>query len=488
MRHDEVTWRDNINVRWTDGPATIRYTSGLTIYDEALIDGRWKGRYWAANGWSEVEALAAATASRDDMPAHAFALTVDGQALHFGWRVADVSEAEVPRAGQRHVVVALAHQLRPITVHVHTLLDGSPVLTRWLEITNTGAQVAALGEVVPWRGVLIHLRGDLYGPTPSPLPAPVGHAFSVGRFLDPTWGNEGDFAWQEVPLQGALRLECRRGRSGRPAPFFVIRNEATGVHAIGHLAWSGNWSMDFTYEQNEPAGEAWLAWQAAPMAPAPLRLIEPGETVSTPAAHVGYLFGDLDETVQAMHAHIRASVALPSPEGLADRVVYNHWGYTEHELSDASLRHEIDVARAVGAELFIVDAGWFGNAGASWYTTVGDWVAGDRLAHGLEPHFAYAREHGLLYGLWMDAERIGPDSRAGREHPDWLLRRDGHPVGTALDLTNAAAAAWLEQEINRLVDHYDLDLFRLDYNVDVWEGGYREHAGYYENSLWRHYG
>ncbi len=123
----------------------------------------------------------------------------------------------------------------------------------------------------------------------------------------------------------------------------------------------------------------------------------------------------------------------------------------------------------------------------NWYTTVGDWRAGDRLPNGLEPVFAYARQRGLLYGLWMDPERVGPESRVSREHPDWLLQRDGQTVGTALDLTNPAAAAWLEGEINRLVDGYDLDLFRLDYNVDVWEGGYHARDGYFENSSWRHY-
>ena len=38
-----------------------------------------------------------------------------------------------------HVVVELRHAVRPITVRVHTVLDGTPILTRWLEIINTGA-------------------------------------------------------------------------------------------------------------------------------------------------------------------------------------------------------------------------------------------------------------------------------------------------------------------------------------------------------------
>ena len=464
----------------------VRYTTGLTIYDEALIAGRWVGRYLAANGFAEVEENVVAgldLAHQAHLPTQAFDLTIDGQAMHFGWRMVETGEQPPDRPGTRHAVVTLAHLLRPVVVRIHTVLDGGPVLERWLEITNTGEQPAALVAVAPWGGVLMRVRG---GGSHGALPGHDGHLFSIGRFVDPAWGNEGDFVWESLPW-GTLRLEGRRGRSGRPAPFFIIRNEATGELAIGELGWSGNWSIECTCEEDQATGAAWLAWWAGPQAPAPMRVLAVGETVATPTMHLGYLHGDLDDAVQAMHAHVRSSVILPQPEGRADRVVYNHWSYARHELSEPVLLHEIDVAHAVGAELFIVDAGWFGHSGSNWVTTVGDWEAGDRLPNGLEPIFGHARARGLLYGLWMDAERIGPESRIAREHPDWLLQRDGMPVGSALDLLNSAAAAWLEGEINRLVDRYDLDLFRLDYNTDVGEGGYRMHAGYYENSLWRHY-
>lgn len=464
----------------------VRYTTGLTIYDEALIAGRWVGRYLAANGFAEVEENVVAgldLAHQAHLPTQAFDLTIDGQAMHFGWRMVETGEQPPDRPGTRHAVVTLAHLLRPVVVRIHTVLDGGPVLERWLEITNTGEQPAALVAVAPWGGVLMRVRG---GGSHGALPGHDGHLFSIGRFVDPAWGNEGDFVWESLPW-GTLRLEGRRGRSGRPAPFFIIRNEATGELAIGELGWSGNWSIECTCEEDQATGAAWLAWRAGPQAPAPMRVLAVGETVATPTMHLGYLHGDLDDAVQAMHAHVRSSVILPQPEGRADRVVYNHWSYARHELSEPVLLHEIDVAHAVGAELFIVDAGWFGHSGSNWVTTVGDWEAGDRLPNGLEPIFGHARARGLLYGLWMDAERIGPESRIAREHPDWLLQRDGMPVGSALDLLNSAAAAWLEGEINRLVDRYDLDLFRLDYNTDVGEGGYRMHAGYYENSLWRHY-
>jgi alpha-galactosidase len=44
----------------------------------------------------------------------------------------------------------------------------------------------------------------------------------------------------------------------------------------------------------------------------------------------------------------------------------------------------------------------------------------------------------------------------------------------------------MESEIARIIKKYDLDLFRLDYNTTIEEGGNRARDGFLENTLWRH--
>jgi alpha-galactosidase len=158
----------------------------------------------------------------------------------------------------------------------------------------------------------------------------------------------------------------------------------------------------------------------------------------------------------------------------------------QHEMSEARVKEEIDVAAALGAELFIVDAGWFADPGTNWFTTVGDWTPGGRLPRGFAPLVDHAHEQGLLFGAWVEAERISPESRAYAAHPEWVLRYQGQelPAGP-LDLTIPEAAAWMESEICRVIADNRLDLFRLDHNVYVWQGGQRDHAGFRESTLWR---
>jgi alpha-galactosidase len=326
------------------------------------------------------------------------------------------------------------------------------------------------------------------------LSADYPHAFTLGSFQSATHLHEGWFAWEPVP-NGCRRIEGRRGRSGHGAPFFIVRNEANGEHAIAHIAYSANWSYELIADQDPASADASLCFRAGLAGVSPLRVIDLQETVLTPAVHLGLVYGDLDETIQAMHEHVRRSVSPPQPESRAQRFTHNHWGYVTDRVDEEFLRRDIDVAGATGAELYLLDAGWFGTEPGRWYHTVGDWWAGKWLPHGVRAIREYVREKDLLFGIWMEAECVGSLSQLYREHPDWVMRRDGKPVvqGRAgeehyiLDLTKPQVAAWFESEINRVVEELDLDLFRLDYNINAWEGGHALRDGFVENTLWRYY-
>jgi alpha-galactosidase len=457
-----------------------RYRTGLTNYDEKLTDGRWVGRYWNSTGFVEKENLSDEffKVPFPAVPIETFDLEIDGQSLHFGWKFVRFIEEE-PNV---HSIVELESEIRPIRLRIHTRLDGTPILTRWLEITNLSDKPAALSKLSPWSGLLSRVQNWR-----THLPQGCDDVFSLGYFAEDVGGGmEGDFNWMPLP-KGTLTIGSSNGRSGQGSPFFVLKNEALGTTFVGSLGWSGNWQIEFKFEKSTVAGEAWVAFKASPKAPGPMRVLAPNETIVSPQMHLGCMNGDLDHAVQAMHDHIRKSVMPPQPKGRDFRVVYNHWGYTEHELSEQSLFHEIDVAAEIGAELFIVDAGWFADKKTDWWQTGGDWREGNRLPRGLAAIREYAHKKGLLFGLWCEVEQARKLSNLSKEHPEWFLVRHGKTIETALDLTNPAVADYVESTINRLVEEHQLDLFRLDYNITVGEGGQTKRDGFMENTLYRHY-
>jgi alpha-galactosidase len=470
-------------VRFRAAPeAGVTYRTGLTVYDEALLDGRFVGRYWSATGTIKpARHLAEERAAFNLLPAMAFRLSLDARALDRGWQWAGSDDRSSD--GTRHAVIALAHATEPVAVRVHTQFDGSPFLVRWLEITNTSSRPVALTQLSPFAGLLWWLRE--YAEC-VPVGGPV---FSLGHYEGSAPEEEGNFIWRPLG-PGTTIVEGRKGRSGHGRPSFMIRNEANGEVFIGELAWSSNWQYAVTVEHVEATREARLSVAMGPFAADPaLRVLAANETICSPAVHLGHLHADFDGCVQALHRHIRATVLPSRPSPLAPLIEANHRGYLIDCEDEAGIRREIDMAADLGAELFVVDAGWYGPEPNRWSRNVGDWYAGAWLPNDLFPVIEHAHRRGLLFGLWVEIESIGANSRLRQEHPDWILRRDGEPPdgeGRHLDVANPAVAAWMESEIVRLISRYELDLFRLDYNSLIHEGGNVLRDGVVENTLWRH--
>jgi alpha-galactosidase len=474
-----------------------RFDTDLVVYQEALINGQYlvantsamgrpKPREWV---WKALSGGAAATRPLRTRQ-HAFQLEVDGQLLVDRWEWVDAHEVTSTKPGCRESNVVLRHMQRPVIVEVHTRLDDTSFLTRWLVITNTSDhdQRVALSHVYPWSGQVWDVVGNPWNTTE--LPALPAQKFTLGLFTETTPGREGSFDWIPLP-DGGFHFETLHGRSGWGAPFFMLRNEATGEVMAAQFAWSGNWQVELfnDYEAaRRPICDARLYAQIGLAGPGPLRVLEPGESARTPEVHFGFLFGDLDIVVPALHEHERRSVILPQPEDRRQRVEVNHTGYTRNDqITESQLHEEIDIAADVGVELFMLDAGWFGGRTERWWDTVGDWDdESPLLPNGVKAALDHVRARGMLCGLWVEPERMGPRSQVVRDHPDWQMEKRGEKI-SVLDLSRPELARYVEDTVVHLIEKYQLDCFRIDYNISIGEGGERQVGGFTENVLWRHY-
>jgi len=459
----------------------ITYRTGLTVYEEALVDGKFLGQGW--NGAGFVGFYEDNGKKVDvNLSQQAFRLEIDGQLLGSGWEWGGVEKkADETRPGFVHIAVTLNHSLRPVTVRVHTKLDGSAVLTRWLEIRNTGDRPAAVSAADSWCGVLQKI--DQWSKCGEP-----DSLFSLGCFEDSNWGAEGNFQWHPLPA-AAYRVDGRCRRDRYRHPMFVLRNNMSGEHFIGQFAWSGGYSFEFDlnpdYLSNDRAA---LTFRAGMDAPAPLRMLAPGEAVATPEMHLGLVFGDLDAAVNAMHGHLRDSVFRPQAK---QRGGWLESGLgPELEITPEEVFHAIDLAAEAGAEVFYIDASWYAPPKADWFSTVGDWkVCPERFPDGLAPFRERVHKKGMLWGLWMEPERIGVESETAKAHPEWLAKDDRGKSewGGLLDLGNPEVAAHVERQIVRVIEEHQLDMFRLDFNVHPGQGMLTVRDGFLENGYWRYY-
>jgi len=462
----------------------LRFSSRLPIADEALWKGRWVNRYWLSSGMILPEFQMASQAERlEGLPIDSFQLAIEGQDLSGSWRWVKAEKSEVKNPDGLLVTLELASQVRPITVKIHTLLTGGAVMVRWLEVTNTGKKPTAITAVSPWSGLIWDMTNYR-----ERLHQGEGGPFEVGYAQLDQWGQEGDWRFETVE-NTTKTISGTRGKSGWGHPTFFAHNKANGEWFVGSLGWSGNWTIEVDGHQNPATDRATFLFRMGPSTVDPvLRVLAPGETVKTPKSHILCQRGDLDSVIQTLHEHVRRDV-LPPPIANRDMLVEaNHRGYIVDHETEEGLKREIDLAADVGAEMFVIDAGWYGPEPNRWGANVGDWYAGAWLPNDINPVREYSRQKGLLFGLWVEIEAIGSASKLRKEHPDWVSMRDGKPVGRGrqLDVTNPAVAAWMESEIARVIEKYDLDLYRIDYNTTVEEGGNHIRDGFVENDLWRH--
>jgi alpha-galactosidase len=475
-----------VDVHLEQEPApTVAYRSQLTVYEESLINGQLVARAWNGAGFINPWEDARLDPARHPTP-FTFWVEVDGQLLHSHWEWVDFQQSE--SAGTLHAVLELRHAVRPVTVRVHTVLDGTAILTRWLEITNQSDAPAGLGAAYSWCGVLqFSGRRDVYEA------ARAGRLFSLGYMESTHWGREGDFQWHALPT-AAYTIAGRQYRGPHRHPVFVLGNLVTGEHFICQLAWSGGYTFTFDLdaEQDEPyngntGATTSLFFRAGPEGAAPLRMLAPGETVVTPEVHLGLVLGDLDASVQAMHDHLRRSVFLPEVTARAAPVEAAIG--PELEITEERVFEFMEVGARLGAEVFFIDASWYAPPRSDWWNTVGDWEVGSRFPKGLAPFRERAHALGMGFGLWMEPERFASASRNMAAHPDFVAQRyTGQPSRGHLDLTRPEVAQWMENEIGRVIAAHQLDFFRLDYNVGTLGLGFQnQRDGFLENHYWRYY-
>ena len=128
-------------------------------------------------------------------------------------------------------------------------------------------------------------------------------------------------------------------------------------------------------------------------------------------------------------------------------------------------------------EVFWLDCGWFTGCGwdkehgGCWHN-VGNWTAdAKRFPNGLRPVADAIHKAGSKFMVWFEPERVHEFSMIYKEHPEWLLNREGDD-NSLFDLGNKDALTWMTNYITDFIKKEGIDYYRQDDNVDpmnYWE-------------------
>lgn len=476
----------NVILEEKEGKA-LCFRSGRMVYEESWLNGMYIASGVNASAFPAASNCRPKPSRLDKdqfIRPQAFRLEADGEALGWDWQWVSYECEETD--GGCHAILTLKHETAPIQVEVHTRLDGTQVMERWLKIQSLSDRMQRVSHIAVISGGLQVVKGwTRYADEPEKL-------YRAGYMENCSWGHEGAFRWHDLPA-APYEVAGRYLRGRHRHPMVVLENRATGECFVMQLGFSGGYAFEFDLDADYSAPDAKLSYAVRADGPAPMINLAPGESYETPHVHLGILFGGLDDAVNEMHAHLRKSVLCHPADG---KYAWVEVGVgPEFDMSRESTMEAIDNAAKVGVELFFIDAGWYvppEKEDTDWWTRVGDWHYNkERYPNGLSEIRDYVYSKGMKFGLWMDVERLGPLSKAYQEHPEWLARTyEGEgEKGTVINMANDEAAAWVESEIARVIEENGCDMFRLDYNVG-WPGATltrMERNGAMENNALRYY-
>ncbi len=301
--------------------------------------------------------------------------------------------------------------------------------------------------------------------------------FSPGRYevysQASSWNNENQGLWQRLH-HGSIRLGNEGGRTTQGGtPFMVLRDCFTQRAVAFQLIPEGNWNISAT-AMTGPGDSLPYAVVEAGMAEKHLSLsLAPGETFKLPELLIYNAIAEqemgsvpsYDFNAWKLHTYYLKNIYhmkfVDAP------IVYNTWFDVFEFLDVPRLRKQVQVAKKLGCEIFVIDAGWYGASEGDWSSQTGDWREKPHASfYGKMSEFAdEVRAQGMGFGLWLEPERIGPSTPIRKQHPEWfILGGNGcyYP-----DLNNPVVYEYIYDVICGMIEKYKLAWMKIDYNFDL---------------------
>ncbi|WP_181774847.1 alpha-galactosidase [Amycolatopsis pittospori] len=367
------------------------------------------------------------------------------------------------------LTVRLRDRHYPLEVELHYRVhDDSDVIERWTTLRHTGDDAP-----------ITLSRTDSAAWT---LPRRADYRLS---HVSGAWSAE--FGVRREPLSvGETTLTSRRGVSSHQANPWLMLDAGDAVENHGEvwstaLAWSGSWRI--TAERSHTDR---VTWTGGVGHEGLTRYLRPGETWETPMFAGLYAADGFGGTSRRWHAYVSGHV-LPHPEELRP-IVYNSWEATGWDVDEEKQKALAVAAAELGAELFVMDDGWFGGR-VDDSAGLGDWTANaERFPHGLDPLIDEVHRLGMRFGIWVEPEMVNPDSDLHRAHPEWVLRMDNRERTTlrsqlVLNFARPEVADWAHKWLDNLVGTHEIDFLKWDMNRAFTEAGWPE-RGEDASRLW----
>ena len=148
-----------------------------------------------------------------------------------------------------------------------------------------------------------------------------------------------------------------------------------------------------------------------------------GESFTTPELALAYSDEGMGGVSRSYHRWARLNDKVHNGTGLR-KTLLNSWEGVYLNITEEGMFKMMDGVKEVGAELFVMDDGWFGGKYKRSVDdcALGDWVTDrDKLPNGVPSLEKACTERGLKWGIWIEPEMTNIKSELYEKHPDWVV-------------------------------------------------------------------
>lgn len=331
------------------------------------------------------------------------------------------------------------------------------ILEKWMEVKNTGKKGNIKIENLQ-SGSMV-LPADEYLLTQA-----------SGKDLN-------EFQLYESLLSPGLKLiQNKAFKSNANLPWFMVwpkaSDESKGPVWFGSIHYSGNWQLAFDQSFNGPLQilggiHFWdTDWN-----------LTPGTVLETPKLSIGFTSNGAEAASRNLRAYVQNDVLPATHRHELRPVLYNSWEATYYDVNEQQQIELAKKAKEIGAELFVMDDGWFkGRTDGRSQSGLGNWeVDRNKFPNGLSPLITAVHNMGMKFGLWVEPENVNPNSDVAIAHPDWIFQfpnRKGNPYRKILNLANEEVYQHLLKTFTQLLKENDIDFIKWDQNNALSEPGW----------------
>lgn len=232
----------------------------------------------------------------------------------------------------------------------------------------------------------------------------------------------------------------------------------------GGVIWSGAWRIS-----SDRFGDALSVQSDFPAATASASTARP---VEFPHSFIGVTETSPGAAARALRQFLMRGIRKGRP--LQPLVTYNTWFPHGSRIDESKAAEEIVRAAGLGVELFVLDAGWYENAGMNhaydFTSGLGTWrVDRTRFRNGLTVLADLAHQSGMKFGLWVEPERVALSTvgQPGLAQEPWLATQDGtygDGQSAQMCLASDAGRQWIFDRIVELLDEVRPDYLKWDNN------------------------